>query len=159
LGLLVPKLDSFNQRHTGNLNIWHYKDVNLQSELDKFKQIKEAEYIFAVGVEENKIISLEQPDSTKIVGGHFPHNYVITETVGKSGEQFWNNYKKTYQLAFLKNGSVKSLADNIPTFARPPKLSPKETFLSWYDYRIPSYRTYVGVSSIVSSIRRSKLFA
>ncbi|QHS61045.1 alpha/beta hydrolase family protein [Chitinophaga agri] len=125
------------------LKLWHYKDDFMQSTLSGMAQNRSVEVFAAVGVESKNVIILEKPDSTSVIGGNgIGNEFVITNTIGNSGEQNWNSYKKKYELISVMTGESKEIISDGPVYTMPPKLSSKEAFVSWYDYHVGNYFTY-----------------
>lgn len=148
-GIMIPKNNSTKDDLDAEvflmptLKLWHYKDEYMQSALSRMFLKSQVEVLAVARLTDKNILMLERPDSTLIVGGNGRGNdFVITNTIGNSGEQNWNQYKKTYELISIKNGVRKQLLNEAPVYTMPPRLSSKEGFVSWYDYRAKNYFTY-----------------
>lgn len=150
-----PMVDSSHEKklNVTNLRLWHYKESYMRPILERLNEVREIEISAAVNVADRKVILLEKPNLTSIIGGSKRgNNFVITHVMGNYAEQNWNEYQKSYELVSIKDGSSIRILNDAPVYTMDPKLSPNERFVSWYDYSKNGYFIYEIASGEVREV-------
>lgn len=121
-----------NNLLTNKVNIWHYKDVFLQSQQAFESGInKERLYSFAFVVKTGKVFNIENTDIR--LKSNPNKYYAITTNVTSSHEAYWRKDEpEVYFLHSLKDGSKKEFIHDKAN-VHDVRLSQSERFVSWSD--------------------------
>lgn len=166
---VLPRADSLINKPDGaSINIWHYKDVRLQSDqLMRLKKMSPANLrdrirsqseIAVLNILNNKVIRLEQ-NGEKIVGSDiskYSGEYILVKLeIANPRESFWlNAARPSYFLISLEDGSKKELPLKNMLIWGDIEVSPNGRYVVWYDRKQKNYFSYNTDTDTVTNITK-----
>lgn len=138
---------------TNNVEVWSYKDVNLQSaQMDNYS---EESSVGVVCLANHKITRLQSKAKQLL---HFPMDEKSTDTLAllednysQIGQRPWNiGNKVSWSLVSIKTGKIENL--NFLDGNRTVQLSPTGRFLIYYDFDSKDYFSYEILTSTVRNL-------